>query len=272
MQNNTRKTAVVVAFFVCFAPFHAQRLMAIYVKNPSSYEKVAFNTLTYISGVAYYLTATINPILYSIMSVRFRQAFHDTFVRTFCPSKSAIFQCTRQRTMSGMYNSMYYRASHPHIHHPLPAEVAAGGGDRGGGGGSGVRGPFGARSKSITAAAVIGAPINIVTHSIIKNVNGGAFGGGGGGGSGNQQKSLAFADNHQNHRMPSTLFEEEEGGDNLSSGERSEEIEEYHPHHQNSSNKALQHQVMRMNGGSGHHDSIGSDDLEGAWPPKTMNV
>lgn len=43
------------------------------------------------------------------MSVRFRQAFHDTFVRTICPSKSAIFQCTRQRTMSQMYNSMYYR-------------------------------------------------------------------------------------------------------------------------------------------------------------------
>ncbi|UXI18284.1 26S proteasome non-ATPase regulatory subunit 8-like [Sarcoptes scabiei] len=54
-------TAVVVAFFVCFAPFHAQRLMAIYVKNPSNYETLAFILLTYISGVTYYLSATINP-------------------------------------------------------------------------------------------------------------------------------------------------------------------------------------------------------------------
>ena len=38
------------------------------------------------------------------MSARFRQAFHDTFVRTICPSKSAIFHCTRQRTMSTMFN------------------------------------------------------------------------------------------------------------------------------------------------------------------------
>ncbi|KPM08037.1 hypothetical protein QR98_0065500 [Sarcoptes scabiei] len=58
---NKFRAAVVVAFFVCFAPFHAQRLMAIYVKNPSNYETLAFILLTYISGVTYYLSATINP-------------------------------------------------------------------------------------------------------------------------------------------------------------------------------------------------------------------
>lgn len=59
--------AVVVAFFVCFAPFHAQRLMAIYVKNPSNYETFAFNLLTYISGVTYYLSATINPSKFDLI-------------------------------------------------------------------------------------------------------------------------------------------------------------------------------------------------------------
>ncbi|RWS25230.1 neuromedin-U receptor 2-like protein [Leptotrombidium deliense] len=38
-----------------------------------------FNILTYISGVTYYLTATINPILYQLMSLKFRLAFKDTF-------------------------------------------------------------------------------------------------------------------------------------------------------------------------------------------------
>ncbi|KAH9506731.1 G-protein coupled receptor [Dermatophagoides farinae] len=102
-------TAVVVAFFICFAPFHAQRLMAIYVKNPSDYETIAFTLLTYISGVTYYLSATINPILYSIMSVRFRQAFHDTFVRTFCPS--VFNQFDHRGTTRQMYCSTY---SHHH--------------------------------------------------------------------------------------------------------------------------------------------------------------
>ncbi|XP_067144513.1 pyrokinin-1 receptor-like isoform X1 [Centruroides vittatus] len=73
--------AVVVAFFICWAPFHAQRLMAIYVKNPTPTDEIVYMVLTYISGVTYYVSATINPILYSILSVKFRQAFKDTLAR-----------------------------------------------------------------------------------------------------------------------------------------------------------------------------------------------
>ena len=35
--------------------------------------------LTHISGITYYLSATINPILYQVMSRKFRIAFKDTF-------------------------------------------------------------------------------------------------------------------------------------------------------------------------------------------------
>lgn len=73
--------AVVVAFFLCWAPFHAQRLMAVYAKVPTPALEIAFNLLTYVSGVTYYVSATINPILYSIMSLKFRQAFRDTLMR-----------------------------------------------------------------------------------------------------------------------------------------------------------------------------------------------
>lgn len=73
--------AVVVAFFICWAPFHAQRLMAVYARVPTPALEIAFNLLTYVSGVTYYVSATINPILYSIMSLKFRQAFRDTLMR-----------------------------------------------------------------------------------------------------------------------------------------------------------------------------------------------
>lgn len=72
---------MVVAFFICWAPFHAQRLMAVYIKDPTPAHELAFSLLTYISGVTYYVSATINPILYSIMSLKFRQAFRDTLMR-----------------------------------------------------------------------------------------------------------------------------------------------------------------------------------------------
>nr|CAI5824764.1 unnamed protein product [Callosobruchus analis] len=42
-----------------------------------------YEVVTYISGILYYLSATINPILYNIMSIKFREAFKvgkDSFV------------------------------------------------------------------------------------------------------------------------------------------------------------------------------------------------
>ncbi|KAH9508999.1 hypothetical protein Btru_048527 [Bulinus truncatus] len=57
--------AVVVAFFLCWAPFHTQRLMAVYDGSPTLNIE-AHNALLYVSGVTYYLSATVNPVLYRI--------------------------------------------------------------------------------------------------------------------------------------------------------------------------------------------------------------
>ncbi|CAH1773206.1 unnamed protein product [Owenia fusiformis] len=73
--------AVVVAFFVCWAPFHAQRLMVIYVRNWTPRLMEVQGVLYYISGVLYYVSSTINPILYNIMSLKFRQAFICTILK-----------------------------------------------------------------------------------------------------------------------------------------------------------------------------------------------
>ncbi|XP_023295313.2 pyrokinin-1 receptor [Lucilia cuprina] len=124
--------AVVICFFLCWAPFHAQRLIAVYGssgliaggeentgmsvgddsdsaifnlsltteqifaateitteatalnylnfnssnnnKQREQHTKV-YTVMTYISGVLYYLSTCINPLLYNLMSNKFRQAF-----------------------------------------------------------------------------------------------------------------------------------------------------------------------------------------------------
>ncbi|XP_054724802.1 pyrokinin-1 receptor-like [Uloborus diversus] len=71
--------AVVISFFICWSPFHAQRLLAIYTEKVTPTLLLTFTILTYTSGVTYYLSATVNPILYQLFSVKFRQAFKDTF-------------------------------------------------------------------------------------------------------------------------------------------------------------------------------------------------
>ncbi|XP_053613155.1 pyrokinin-1 receptor-like [Plodia interpunctella] len=81
--------AVVVAFFVCWAPFHAQRLVAIYGTDENNQAKSklllkVYAFLTYISGVFYYMSTCINPIFYHIMSNKFRDAFKVTINQLCC--------------------------------------------------------------------------------------------------------------------------------------------------------------------------------------------
>ncbi|RUS76101.1 hypothetical protein EGW08_016132, partial [Elysia chlorotica] len=56
--------AVVIAFFACWAPFHAYRLLYVYVQERSALVVTVHNVLFYVSGVTYYVSATINPVLY----------------------------------------------------------------------------------------------------------------------------------------------------------------------------------------------------------------
>ncbi|XP_055616114.1 pyrokinin-1 receptor-like [Toxorhynchites rutilus septentrionalis] len=83
--------AVVTTFFCCWAPFHAQRLMAVYgaVTNTNNvfFFKI-YTILTYISGILYYMSTCINPLLYHIMSHKFRDASRRT-LRLCCYGASS---------------------------------------------------------------------------------------------------------------------------------------------------------------------------------------
>nr|CAD7259947.1 unnamed protein product [Timema shepardi] len=69
--------SVVLAFFLCWAPFHTQRLMYIYAKE-SPYFKEINEWMYYITGILYYVSSTVNPILYNVMSAKYRVAFRKT--------------------------------------------------------------------------------------------------------------------------------------------------------------------------------------------------
>ncbi|XP_043237236.1 neuropeptides capa receptor-like [Amphibalanus amphitrite] len=69
--------AVVIGFFLCFAPYHAQRLLYIYGKQLPNYREIN-EYMYYTTGCFYYVSATINPILYNVMSAKYRRAFKET--------------------------------------------------------------------------------------------------------------------------------------------------------------------------------------------------
>ena len=63
---------MVVTFFLCWAPFHAQRLTFVYFKDTQLFRAVN-EYLFHVSGFFYYFSATLNPILYNVMSLKYRQ-------------------------------------------------------------------------------------------------------------------------------------------------------------------------------------------------------
>lgn len=83
-------SAVVIMFFVCWAPFHAQRLLYVYAQASDYYPDL--NEWLYIlSGCLYYFSTTINPILYNLMSIKYRQAFKQTICcRTRRPASGTL--------------------------------------------------------------------------------------------------------------------------------------------------------------------------------------
>ncbi|XP_061192743.1 pyrokinin-1 receptor-like [Saccostrea echinata] len=76
--------AVVVAFFVCWAPFHAERMMTVSITVWTVPLLRIYRILFYVSGIFYFINGTVNPVLYSVMSFKFRQGLRETILKPKC--------------------------------------------------------------------------------------------------------------------------------------------------------------------------------------------
>ncbi|KAK6042098.1 hypothetical protein COOONC_20397 [Cooperia oncophora] len=87
---NSRLTFILVsiicALFVCHLPFQIQRLSFFYLENEQSVSTLN-QYLFFISGFLFYLAPIVNPILYNVVSSRFRKASKDVLLSVFYPSK-----------------------------------------------------------------------------------------------------------------------------------------------------------------------------------------
>ncbi len=87
--------AVVIAFFVCYAPLYLQRLLSAIMglnSNLNSHSNLFSKIMAYlyiISGTTFYFGSVINPILYNVVSNKYRRAFRDLFCcRLTCKTKT----------------------------------------------------------------------------------------------------------------------------------------------------------------------------------------
>ncbi|XP_030647755.1 neuromedin-U receptor 1 [Chanos chanos] len=68
---------LVVVFGICWAPFHTDRLTWSFIDHWTKEHLEMFQYVHIISGVFFYLSSAVNPILYNLMSTRFREMFKE---------------------------------------------------------------------------------------------------------------------------------------------------------------------------------------------------
>ncbi|XP_051930563.1 neuromedin-U receptor 1 [Hippocampus zosterae] len=68
---------LVVVFGICWAPFHTDRLVWSFITEWTDSRQQIFEYVHILSGVFFYLSSAVNPILYNLMSTRFREMFKD---------------------------------------------------------------------------------------------------------------------------------------------------------------------------------------------------
>ncbi|XP_053369584.1 neuromedin-U receptor 1-like [Clarias gariepinus] len=69
---------LVVMFGICWAPFYTDRLMWSFMDEFSSVKMFqVFEYVHIFSAVFFYLSSAVNPVLYNLMSTRFREMFKD---------------------------------------------------------------------------------------------------------------------------------------------------------------------------------------------------
>ncbi|CAO1426919.1 unnamed protein product [Diamesa serratosioi] len=102
---------VVIAFFLCWCPFHIQRLLSTYIEQNAINQNIFFS-VTYISGVLFFISTCINPFLYNIMSNKFREAFKVTIASYLYPNnaekecRNTLFRTVSQRSTSNNSQSV----------------------------------------------------------------------------------------------------------------------------------------------------------------------
>ena len=75
--------AVVIAFIICYAPFHVQRLITsrLNVSHLTLIQQRGITIFFFISGIFYYIGSTVNPIFYHLFSRKYRLACMRTMQR-----------------------------------------------------------------------------------------------------------------------------------------------------------------------------------------------
>ncbi|CAG03508.1 unnamed protein product, partial [Tetraodon nigroviridis] len=76
-QVNKMLSIVVAVFGLCWAPFHIERLLWSSISHWTDLMHSVYQYVHIVSGFFFYLSSAVNPIIYSLLSTRFRECFRE---------------------------------------------------------------------------------------------------------------------------------------------------------------------------------------------------
>ncbi|XP_072543127.1 neuromedin-U receptor 1 [Salminus brasiliensis] len=89
---------LVIVFGICWAPFHIDRVMWSYIDHWTKERHHIFEFVHLASGIFFYLSSVVNPILYNLMSSRFRDMFREVACQK-TQHHSSVTQVTQRSTV-----------------------------------------------------------------------------------------------------------------------------------------------------------------------------
>ncbi|XP_022603641.1 growth hormone secretagogue receptor type 1-like [Seriola dumerili] len=79
---------IVLAFVLCWLPFHVGRtIFSLSLGTATERQEMYTQYFNLVSSVLFYLSAAVNPLLYNLMSARYRHAVHS-LIHTHSPTQS----------------------------------------------------------------------------------------------------------------------------------------------------------------------------------------
>ncbi|XP_062327836.1 neuromedin-U receptor 2 [Osmerus eperlanus] len=70
-------SVVVVVFCLCWAPFHIERLLWSSISRWTDFLHGVYECVHILSGIMFYLSSAVNPVIYNLLSTRFRECFRE---------------------------------------------------------------------------------------------------------------------------------------------------------------------------------------------------
>uniref|UniRef100_H3AR61 Neuromedin U receptor 3 n=2 Tax=Latimeria chalumnae TaxID=7897 RepID=H3AR61_LATCH len=118
---------VVIIFAICWAPFHTDRLLWSFVTHWTDVMHTVFQYVHVISGIFFYLSSAVNPIIYNLLSTKFRERFKELVCRNTdsimitCSSSPAFTKILKNPSHAERIGGSSRKSRSTAEHRPFPA-------------------------------------------------------------------------------------------------------------------------------------------------------